>query len=323
MASQKTQEKILMPKFFKGKHIFITGGTGSFGHTIVGELLKLDVSKVTVYSRDEEKQLDMEGEFSDPRLDFVIGDVRDYDRLRETIKPRTDIVYHAAALKVIPTCEKHPLEAVKTNLLGSINVRKACLEKDVGKALLISTDKAVKPVNAYGMTKALAEKIWISDMKGLSTLFSVVRYGNVVGSRGSVVPYFQNLMSQKKPLPITDRRMSRFLITLKQAINLVFKATATMVGGEIFVPKIPACKVTDLAEAMGGNDYPITITGIRPGEKIAEVLISEEEIRRTKDLEKYFVIEPHGSAKTQELLEEYTSENTTQLKIEEIKELIS
>ena len=323
MTSQKTEERVLISDFFKGKHVFITGGTGSFGHTIVRELLNFAVSTVTVYSRDEEKQLDMEREFSDPRLDFIIGDVRDHDRLREMITPRTDILYHAAALKVIPTCEKHPSEAIKTNLLGSVNIRKACLEKTVSKALLISTDKAVKPVNTYGMTKALAEKVWISDPKALSTLFSVVRYGNVVGSRGSVVPYFQNLISMGKPLPITDRRMSRFLITLKQAINLVFKATATMVGGEIFVPKIPACKVTDLAEAMCGKDYPLRITGIRPGEKIAEVLISEEEIKRTKDLEGLYIIEPHGVTETQGLHEEYTSDNTSQLSVKEIKELIT
>ena len=311
----------MISDFFEGKRIFITGGTGSFGHTIVTELLKFPVKRVTVYSRDEEKQLDMERLFPDPRLDFVIGDVRDYDRIREVIKSDTDIVYHAAALKVIPTCEKHPSEAIKTNLVGSINVREVCIKKNVSKALFISTDKAVKPVNTYGMTKALAEKVWLSNLNELSTIFSVVRYGNVIGSRGSVIPYFRNLISQNKSLPITDQRMSRFLLTLKQAIDLVFNATLMMTGGEVFVPKIPASKILDIAVALAGKEYKCEIVGVRPGEKVSEVLISEEESWRTEDKGEFFVIHPYGRFKSRKS-NKYTSETTAQLSVNEIRELL-
>lgn len=311
----------MISDFFKGKHVLITGGTGSFGHTIVRELLKLDASKVTVYSRDEEKQLDMEREHNTSRLDFVIGDIRDRVRIEDAVA-NADIVYHAAALKIIPTCEKHPIESINTNLVGTINVRAACQKQNVGRAVFVSTDKAVKPVNVYGMSKALAERAWLSCNSPCKTLFAIVRYGNVVGSRGSIVPYFKDLIKRGEPLPITSPRMTRFLITLEQAINMVFFATKNMRGGEIFIPRIPACKITDLAVAMGGRDYPTKIVGIRPGEKIDEVLISEEEIRRTRVSKDYYIIEPYGVVKNPELTKEYTSENTTQLNIEEIKELI-
>jgi FlaA1/EpsC-like NDP-sugar epimerase len=303
------------------KDILVTGGTGSFGHSIIARILETPVSSVTVFSRDEEKQLDMEREFKDSRLNFTIGDVRDYNRIADAVA-EVDIVYHAAALKIIPTCEKHPSESISTNLLGSVNVKKACLEAGVSKAVFISTDKAVKPVNVYGMSKALAERAWLCIDSPCTTIFAVVRYGNVIGSRGSVVPYFKELLKRKEPFPITSPEMSRFLITLDQAIDLVFYTTLHMKNGEIFVPRIPACRVTDLAEAMGGKDYPIKITGIRPGEKIAEVLISEEEIRRTRILKGFYIIEPHGVTENQELCEEYTSENTMQLNVKEIEELI-
>lgn len=304
---------------FKGKSVIVTGGTGSFGGTIVPELLKHQVEQVTVFSRDEEKQLDMRRRISDSRLKFIIGDVRDRDRVLDCI--RSDYVYHAAALKIMPTCEEFPLEAFKTNIEGTLNVKEACAKNDVGKAVFVSTDKAVKPVNTYGMTKALGEKIWLNGESPSKTLFGVVRYGNVVGSRGSVIPYFNELIRQGEPLQLTDNSMSRFLLTLKQAIDLVFYATKNMKGGEIFVPKNPACKILHLAEALAGKKYPTKIVGIRPGEKTVEVLISEEEIRRTEDREACFVIRAHGHYRGS-MEQEFTSANARQLDVLKIRDLL-
>jgi UDP-glucose 4-epimerase len=235
----------------------------------------------------------------------------------------TDYVYHAAALKVIPTCEENPTEAYKTNVLGSLNVMEACIKNAVQKGVLISTDKAVKPVNTYGMTKALAEKTWLAPRSlSSTTTFGAVRYGNVVGSRGSIIPFFKQLMSQGRPLPITDRSMSRFMLTLSQAVNLVFFATKTAIGGEIFIPKNPACKIIDLAEAMAGKGYPLVNVGIRAGEKIAEVLISEEEIRRTEVKEECFIIHPHGRFHDPSLANEFSSETARRLTVSEIASLV-
>lgn len=308
MGSQLSFEKAL-----EGKSVLITGGTGSFGRYVVRELLKSNASKITVFSRDEEKQWEMSREFADERMRFVIGDVRDRERVFEVL--HADYVYHAAALKIIPCCEANPTEAYKTNLVGTLNVRDACLANRVERAILISTDKAVKPVNTYGMSKALAEKVWL--MRHPATVFTVVRYGNVIGSRGSVVPYFRNLLKEKKPLPITHPSMSRFLLTLHQAIELIFHATLTGLGGQVFVRKSPACKVTDLARAIAGPNYPIVEIGVRPGEKIAEVLISEEEIRRTEDQNEYYVVHPYGSYDSS-ARDEFTSDTARQLTVSEI-----
>jgi len=302
---------------FEAKSVVITGGTGSFGHHIVGELLKSNVSTITIFSRDEEKQWEMSREFPDERMRFVIGDVRDRERVFEVLN--ADYLYHAAALKIIPTCETNPTEAYKTNLVGTLNVRDACVANKVKRATLISTDKAVKPVNAYGMSKALAEKVWL--MRHPVTVFTVVRYGNVLGSRGSVVPYFKGLLKEKKPLPVTHTSMSRFLLTLQQGIQLVFHATLTGSGGEVFVHKSPACKITDLAKAMAGPDYPTVEIGVRPGEKIAEVLISEEEIRRTEEQNEYYVVHPYGSYRSS-MREEFTSDTTRQLSVSEIASIL-
>jgi FlaA1/EpsC-like NDP-sugar epimerase len=303
----------------KGRSVAVIGGTGSFGRTIVPELLNYQAKEVIVFSRDEEKQLDMQRAISDPRLRFVIGDVRDIDRVSECIK--SDYVYHAAALKIMPTCEQFPLETLKTNIQGTLNVKEACAKNGVEKAIFVSTDKAVKPVNTYGMTKALAEKIWLDPKPSSKTLFSVVRYGNVLGSRGSVVPYFRDLVEQRKPLPITDPTMSRFLLTLRQAIELVFYATANTHGGEIFIPKNPACMVLDLVEALAGKNYPIENVGIRPGEKTVEVLLNEEETRRTEERETCFVVHPYGGYHGN-MKEEFTSINTRQLEVQEIRQLL-
>jgi len=303
---------------FRRKSFTVTGGTGSFGRTIVPELLKHNVKEVTIFSRDEEKQLDMRREIPDPRLRFLIGDVRDRDRVLGCI--RSDYVYHAAALKILPTCEDFPLEALKTNVEGTLNVKEACARNGVSKAILVSTDKAVEPVNTYGMTKALGEKIWLDPSSGSKTFFGVVRYGNVVGSRGSVVPYFKELIAQGKPLPLTDLSMSRFLLTLKEAIEFVFYATENMQGGEIFVPKNPACMIVDLVHALAGREYPIEVVGIRPGEKIVEVLVSREEFRRTEERKTCLVIHPYGRYRGK-MKEEFTSANARQLDVPEIRNL--
>ena len=313
------------PPEFDSDSILVTGGTGSFGHFIIRELLQSKVKKITVFSRDEEKQLDMKREFKDEnRLDYVIGDVRDYENLEECFeRSQYKYVFHAAALKVITTIEENPLEGIKTNLQGTLNVKRICNRFGVHKAILISTDKAVKPVNAYGMTKGLAEKLWISDPQ--KTIFNVVRYGNVIGSRGSVVPFFRMLVQKNKPLTITIPEMTRFLLTLKQAISLVFKALDDEKGRKIFIPKIPAASIMVLADAIAGKDYPKTIIGIRAGEKIHETLISEEETWRMEDLGDLYVIHPYSSRfsfqnKVQK--SEFRSDNTRQLTIGETKELL-
>jgi UDP-N-acetylglucosamine 4,6-dehydratase len=305
---------------FRGKTIAITGGTGSFGNFLVNKLLNTEVSRILIFSRDEEKQLDMSRRNPDPRLTFIIGDVRDRERAVECL--RADFVYHAAALKIIPTCEENPGEAYKTNLLGTLNVKEACATNNVKKAIFVSTDKAVKPVNAYGMTKALAEKLWLAPSLLKGPIFACVRYGNVVGSRGSIVPFFTQLVKERKPIPITDTGMTRFWVTLGQAIQLVVAATQNTRAGGTYVPKNPACKVTDLVAALAGESYPVTVVGIRPGEKIAEILISEEEMHRTEELDDHFVIHPHGSFSNSHLKEEFSSATAKPLDVPAIRALL-
>jgi UDP-glucose 4-epimerase len=303
---------------FKNKSVLVTGGTGSFGNFIVPELLKCDIEEVVVFSRDEEKQLDMRRRIGDERLRFVIGDIRDSQSVMENVD--ADIVYHAAALKVISTCETFPVENLKTNVLGTLNVKSACEKNGVEKSIFISTDKAVKPVNSYGMAKALAEKIWLNNH---DSKFSAVRYGNVIGSRGSVIPFFKSLIAEKKPLLITDPKMTRFLITLQQAINLVFYATEHMLGGEIFVPDIPAANIVTLAHAMtSSTDYPMKMIGIRSGEKLHECLISEEEYPRIECVKGIYVVHPYGSCKNSLMSGEFTSANARQLSIDETRSLL-
>jgi len=303
--------------------VLITGGTGSFGHIATRELLtRDDVEKIVIYSRGEEKQREMRLSFPDDRVKFIIGDTRDYEQVYESVKG-IDIIFHAAALKQMPTIEECPYEAVKTNIIGTWNVKRAAIENKVNKALLIGTDKAVMPINAYGMTKALAEKIWLNFESDENTpRFAVVRYGNVVGSTGSVIPIFRGMIKQKKPLLITNPGMTRFLITLKQAIELVFFAVENMKNRETYVPKIPACKIIDLAKAIGGEEYPIKIIGIRPGEKIHETLVNEDEMRRAKECKNCFIIYPRGCYDSGIIFDEFRSDKTEQLSISEIKELL-
>jgi len=318
--------------YLKGKRILITGGTGSFGHQIVSRLVEFDPDKIIIFSRDEEKQYRMQNELEDNKdlLEFVIGDVRNFDRICEAMKG-VNIVYHAAALKQVPNCEYHPFEAVQTNVIGAENVRRSAIENSVDVVVSISTDKAVKPVNTMGMTKALQERIMLcKSSEKVATRFVCVRYGNVIGSRGSVIPYFKQRILDGKFLPITDKNMTRFLITLPEAIDLVFKATMKAETMQLFVKKMPACKLLDLARVMGKSlsgrdDYPVRIVGIRPGEKIHEVLVSEEEMRRVVESRTHYVIYPYGKLNKAQLisnLREYTSDVTHLLDENELGELL-
>lgn len=272
------------------KTILITGGTGSFGKNFARFLLNnYDLKKLIIFSRDELKQSEMRREFNDDRLRFFLGDVRDLQRLQRAFR-NVDIIIHAAALKQVPTLEYNPFEAVKTNILGSQNVIDAAIDQQVEKVILISTDKAAQPVNLYGSTKLCAEKLFSSGNSYTTdkTRFSCVRYGNVIGSRGSVIEHLIKNKNNNK-VYITDERMTRFWINLEQAFNLVLFALEHMQGGEIFVPKIPSMKIVDLFQALAPKAEK-EITGIRPGEKMHEVLVTKEETKHTVELDKYFVI---------------------------------
>ena len=279
--------------YFDGKNILITGGTGSFGNRFIARLLKEHKpKKVIVFSRDELKQSQMQERITDLRMRYLVGDIRDLPRLQRAFHG-VHIVVHAAALKQVPTLEYNPFEAVQTNVIGAENIINAAIDQGVERVVALSTDKAVNPANLYGATKLCMEKLFISGNSyaaGEKTRFSVVRYGNVVGSRGSVVPLFLK-KREEGVLPITDERMTRFWITLDQGVDLVLYAAERMVGGEIFVPKIPSMKVIDLAKVLGPK-CKTKIVGIRPGEKLHEVLLTEEESARTVDAGSVFVIKP-------------------------------
>ncbi len=318
------------------QNILITGGTGSFGHQMIKELMRYKPRIIRIFSRDEDKQHIMRQEFSDDpilkKMQFVIGDVRDYDRLY-TVTKDIDIIFHAAALKQVPAVESHPFEAVKTNIIGAYNVVKAAVARDVSKVVAISTDKAVKPVNAMGMTKALQEKIVLSDdLSKDDTIFSCVRYGNVLGSRGSITPLWNAKIAKNEPLPITHPEMTRFMLTLSQAIDLVFYTLKNAKGGEIFVKKAPAAKIVDLAKAYAElktnhSNYPLKYIGIRAGEKIDEILVSEEEMRRVEERKDHFVIKHEQEFDTHSLkksvkIKEYGSATVKHLNKNELIELM-
>jgi len=274
--------------------ILVTGGTGSFGRKFVEiMLMEYHPAKLIVFSRDELKQHEMRvAGINHPSLRYFIGDVRDVDRLRRAMHG-VDIVVHAAALKQVPACEYNPMEAIKTNILGSSNVVEAALDVNVKKVLALSTDKAVNPINLYGATKLAAEKLLIQSNSyagGLATRFSCVRYGNVVGSRGSVVPIFLQQKATGK-LTVTDERMTRFWLTLEQGVRFVIACIEKMHGGEVFVPKIPSMKIVDLARAIAPG-VNLEVVGIRPGEKLHEVLISEDESRVAVEMEEMYVVQP-------------------------------
>ncbi len=315
--------------------VLVTGGTGSFGKKFIDIMLKeYHPRKLIVFSRDELKQHEMRiAGREHPSLRYFIGDIRDRERLRRAFDG-VDIVIHAAALKQVPACEYNPMEAIKTNVLGSSNVVEAALDSGVKKVLALSTDKAVNPVNLYGATKLAAEKLVVQSNSyagGKATRYSCVRYGNVVGSRGSVVPVF---LQQKRngKITITDERMTRFWISLDQGARFVIQAVEEMQGGEVFIPKIPSMKIVDLAKAVA-PEAAIDVIGIRPGEKLHEVLISEEESRTTVELEDMYVVQPAPTSwfgreweskgrKVEEGFRYASDTNSDWLSIEQISEIV-
>jgi len=318
------------------KNILITGGTGSFGHQMIKELMIYKPKTVRILSRDEDKQHNMRQEFqNDPifkKMQFFIGDVRDYFRML-TVTKDIDIIFHAAALKHVPAVESHPYEAVKTNIIGAYNMVQAAVARNVKKVVAISTDKAVKPVNAMGMSKALQEKLVLADdIAKENTMCCCVRYGNVLGSRGSVIPLWDSQIEKGKPISITHSEMTRFMLTLSQAIDLVFYAIKNGKGGEIFVKKAPAAKMVDLARAYaelktGKKNYPLKYVGIRAGEKIDESLVSQEEMRHAEEKKDHFVIHREKDFNVQSIkkstkTQEYGSGTVKHLNQEELKNLM-
>ncbi len=289
---------------FKDKTVLVTGGTGSFGRTFVAEILRYhNPRKVIIFSRDEWKQWEMRESdpiYRDERVRYFLGDVRDSNRLERAFN-KVDIVIHAAALKQVPVAEYNPTEFIKTNIMGAMNVLDASLNANVEKVIALSTDKAVNPVNLYGATKLCSDKLFVSGnayVGGERPCFSVVRYGNVLGSRGSIIPFWNDVVkSGKTSLPITDKRMTRFWMTIDQAVSFVIQSAHVMKGGEIFVPKIPSMKILDLAEALiPGIDTHVT--GIREGEKLHEQMISSEDSRHTFEFPEYYVIASHSRGRS-------------------------
>jgi len=318
----------------KESSILITGGTGSFGKKCTEILLRDGPPRrLVIFSRDELKQYEMQQQFSDPCLRFFIGDVRDKDRLYRALQG-IDTVIHAAALKQVPACEYNPFEAVNTNVLGAMNVINASIDRGVKRVIALSTDKAVTPVNIYGATKLCAEKLFVqgnaySGEEG--TKFSCARYGNVLASRGSVIPLFQE-QSLNGVITITDQRMTRFCLTLEEGVGFVLRSLQEMVGGEVFVPKIPSMKITDLATAIG-PECELKITGIRVGEKIHETLVSTEEARLTLDFPDRFLIQPahpwwdvedsHGGEPLAEGFSYSSDTNSDWLTVEDLREIVA
>lgn len=328
------------------KTILITGGTGSFGQKFIEMIFdKYTPKKVIIYSRDEYKQFIVKNKFKEKlspnnfkRLRFFIGDVRDKDRLYRAFKD-VDYVIHAAAMKQVPACEYNPFEAVKTNIDGAQNIIEAALDSNVKKVVALSTDKAVNPINLYGGTKLVSDKLFIAangSYAGESgTVFSVVRYGNVAGSRGSVIPFFKSIIEQgKDELPITDFNMTRFWITLEEGVALVFKALEESEGGETYISKIPSFKITDLAKAMKDN-IKIKEIGIREGEKLDEVMVAKDDSKYTYEYDKHYIIYPHfdwcdlemvltqGGKKIEEGFEYNSGTNEDWLSVEDLRKLLS
>lgn len=319
---------------FEGKKILITGGTGSLGTALVNRLLKMKPNTIRIFSRDELKQTELQSEISDERLRFLIGDIRDKDRIMRAMED-IDIVFHTAALKHVPVAEYNPFEFVKTNVYGTQNVIDACLENDIEVAVAIGTDKAVSPANTYGATKLLMERLFISanHYKGNHKVrFLSVRYGNVLGSRGSVLPLFKNQIETGKKITITDPKMTRFNITMDEALDLIFRAVNTGKGGEVFVPKLDAYSVGVLKDAICellGKDPVIKKIPVRIGERTHEILISKDELRYAYETKKDYIIYDSDtisktklSHKKANLSDEYSSDKVKLLNVNELKKII-
>jgi len=328
-----------MDKTFNNKILLITGGTGSFGNAVLRRFLNFNIKEVRVFSRDEKKQNDMRRKYNDDRIKFYIGDVRDYGSIMNAVRG-VDYIFHAAALKQVPSCEFHPIEAVKTNVIGTENILTAAINANVKRVICLSTDKAVYPINAMGISKAMMEKVLVAKSRqgGDSTIICGTRYGNVMASRGSVIPLFVELIEQDKELTITDSNMTRFMMTLDDALELVLFAFNNGHSGDIFVQKSPAATVgvmtKALCELMGKPNYPTRIIGTRHGEKRYESLLSREEMVRAKDMGDYYRIPPDfrdlNYAKYIDLGEEnitnaaeYNSDNTVRLDVEGMKLLFN
>ena len=322
---------------FTNKILLITGGTGSFGNAVLRRFLNSDIAEIRIFSRDEKKQDDMRKLYNSPKLKFYIGDVRDYQSVLNVVRG-VDFIYHAAALKQVPSCEFHPLEAVKTNVLGTENVLEAAISCGVKRVVVLSTDKAVYPINAMGISKAMMEKVAVAKSRSSNqTVINVTRYGNVMCSRGSVIPLFTNQIRAGQPITITDPHMTRFMMTLDDAVDLVLYAFEHGKPGEIFVQKAPAATIEHLAKALtellGVPEHPINIIGTRHGEKLFEVLLSREEMVAAQDLGGYYRVPPdlrdlnygkfveQGEVKISQAVE-YNSHNTTRLDVDGMKALL-
>ena len=323
---------------FTDKVIAITGGTGSFGRHVVKLFLTTDVSEIRIFSRDEKKQEEMRAELNNSRLKFYIGDVREYDSIYQALRG-VDYVYHAAALKQVPSCEFFPVEAVRTNVLGADNVMSAAIANGVERVIVLSTDKAVYPINAMGQTKALMEKVMVAKARMLragETTLCATRYGNVMASRGSVIPLFVSQIKEGKPITVTDPSMTRFLMSLDDSVDLVLHAFDHAEQGDIFVQKAPASTIGDLVVALTdifNCDAPVRIIGTRHGEKLYESLISREEMARVSDMGRYYRVPADNRDLNYAMyftdgqeqistLDDYTSHNTERLSVEQVKKLL-
>ena len=324
---------------FKDKILLITGGTGSFGNAVLRRFLNTDIKEIRIFSRDELKQDDMRKKYNNSKIKFYLGDVRDFNSIQDAVK-NVDFIFHAAALKQVPVCEFYPIQAVKTNILGTENVLNAAIEAKVKNVVVLSTDKAVYPINAMGMSKAMMERVAIAKSRNLKeneTVITCTRYGNVMASRGSVIPAFINQIKQNKSLTITNPKMTRFMMSLDEAVNLVIFAFKNGKNGDIFVQKAPAATVELLAKTLlkmfNKPEDMIKIIGTRHGEKLYETLVTKEEMSKVIDLGKYYripvdnrdlnyeIYEDIGDEKL-EIVEEYNSHNTYRLSEDELKEML-